>query len=165
MKCPICFGDVEYNESKRPTCPTCGWPATYVEHFRDMPEKLDLFYRLFRFFEREAGLRIEGEHYIGSMRVVMENIHEFIGSWAFSEDALAGMVYIIINKSRDGSIYELRAVYTNPYDAEGACEEIEFENEERQLKAKPHVEKRLLNHLYGSSMFQKLYDYSKKEGG
>jgi hypothetical protein len=158
VKCPICFEAEIIVKERKHECPNCGWPypSKYMEKFKETPEKLDLFYRLFKFFRDQVGLDVPENKFIASLRVVDENLHEFIDAWIFSDDVLAGTVYLVFNIAKDGSVYEFRGVYSNPYAAESACEQIEYENEERHNKAKPHVEARAMNHLYGSSMFEKL---------
>jgi rubredoxin len=157
-KCPMCKNEmVEEVYNKLVTlhsCGTCGFPymSEMMPYYKEKGQefKLDFFYALLEYMDGKHGIEFERSptgvmrgYYIPSMML-----------WSLKDEARGAILYAIINIAKDGSFYEFRGIYSNPYFAQDVCDSINRENERRGIKAEAHYEKIPVNHPCGSSMFE-----------
>lgn len=152
--CPMCR--IHIPKRKSPVCKECGWPdmKSMMEHYKDRPQQMDMFYRMMEYFERKGWIvytkvpitergQYPGTHNVGSQLFNFE-----------FEDLLGTDVYLVWNII-DANNVSLREIVTSPHIAEKVCERLRKENKKENIVATVTWEKAPLNHPFASSMFDK----------
>lgn len=158
-ECPLCQNemvDVKYTKLiTLQSCGICGYPymSKMMPYYkeRDMMYKLDFLYAFCEHLDGKHGLKF-GRSPRGNI------LPQYVSSmltWSLSDEVRGSILYAIINTADDGSFYEFRGIYSNPYFAQDVCDRMNKENERRGIKATARYERVPLNHPCGSSMFKK----------
>ena len=157
-KCPLCGNGMVkklyVKDIYLSTCETCGYP--YMSKMmpycteKDMEHKLDFLYVFCEYLDGKHGLKFRRSPRGNILPVYVPSML----AWAWSDEVRGSILYAIINTADDGSFYEFRGIYSNPYFAQDVCDRMNEENERRGIKATARYERVPLNHPCGSSMFK-----------
>jgi len=136
------------------SCGTCGFPyvSKMMPYFKekDMMHKLDFLYAFCEHLDGKHGLEFGRSPRGNILPVYVPSML----AWSWSDEVRGSILYAIINTADDGSFYEFRGVYSNPYFAQDVCDRMNEENERRGIKATARYERVPLNHPCGGSMFR-----------
>jgi hypothetical protein len=157
--CPLCGNEITkelyIKDIYLHSCQRCGFPnmSKMMDYYKEIgrPYKLDFFYAFFEY--------VDGMYDLEVPRAANGNVLSLLLpstlNWSMSDEVRGAILYAVINTAKDGSFYEFRGVYSNPYFAQEACDDIDDENERRGIKTKAHYERIPINHPCGSSMFKR----------
>lgn len=158
-ECPLCQDEMIEEEYVKgvnlQSCGTCGFPymSKMMPYYKekDMIYKLDFIYALYEHLDKNYDVKF-GRSSRGN---ILPNYIPSMLAWSWNDEARGSILYAIINTADDGSFYEFRGIYSNPYFAQDVCDKMNEENERRGIKATARYERVPLNHPCGSSMFKK----------
>lgn len=156
--CPVCKSEIIKEHYVKKIylyrCGTCGFPnmSLMMPYYEGIKKKYKLDF-IYAFLEH-----IDGRHGLVMPKAANGNVLSLMipsmMGWHTTDEVRGSHLYAVINIAKDGSFYEFRGIYSNPYFAQDACDEIDYENERRGIKAKANYEQVPLNHPCGSSMFK-----------